>query len=35
MVVISERSLVRPGLENIKLVNYEDRIIVAVVLIDI
>ena len=35
MAVISGRSLVRPVLENMKLVNYEDRVIVIVVLIKI
>ena len=35
MVVSSERSLVCPALENIKLVNSEDRVIVIVVLIKI
>ena len=35
MVVSSGRSLVRPALDNIKLVNYEDRVIVTVVLIEI
>ena len=33
VVVSSGRSLVRPALENTKLVNYEDRVIVTVVLI--
>ena len=35
VVVSSGRSLVRPALENIKLVNYEDIVIVTVVLIEI
>ena len=35
MVVSSGRSLVRPDLENIKSVNYEDRVIVTIVLIEI
>ena len=35
VVVSSERSLVRPALENIKLVNYKDRIIATVILIKI
>ena len=35
-VVVSDgRSFVPPALENIKSVNYEDRVIVAVVLIEI
>ena len=32
MVVSGGRSLVRPALENIKLINYKDRAIVTVVL---
>ena len=35
VVVSSGKSLVRPTLENVKLVNYEDRVIVTVVLIEI
>ena len=35
VVVSSGRSLVRPALENIKLMNYEDRVIVTAVLIEI
>ena len=35
LVVSSRRSLVRPALQNIKLVNNEDRVIVTVVLIEI
>ena len=35
MVVNSGRSLVRPALENIKVVNYEDRVIVTAVFIGI
>ena len=35
MIVNSGMSLVGPALENIKLVNYKDRIIVTVVLIEI
>ena len=35
MVVSSGRSLVRPALDNIKSVNYEDRVIVTVVSIEI
>ena len=35
VVLSSGRSLVRPALENIKLVNYKDRVIVAVALIKI
>ena len=35
VVIISGRNLVRPALENIKLVNYEDRVIVVVALIKI
>ena len=31
VVVSSERSLVHPALENIKLVNYDDRTIVTIV----
>ena len=32
VIVSSGRSLTRPALENIKEVNYEDRVIVTVVL---
>ena len=35
VVLSSGRSLVRPGLENIKLVNYEYRVIVTDVFIEI
>ena len=35
MVVSGGRSLVHPALDNIKLVNYENRVIVTVVLIEI
>ena len=35
MIVSSGRSLVRPAPENIKLVKYEDRVIVTAVLIEI
>ena len=35
VVESSGRSLVHPALENVKLVNYEDRVIVTIVLIKI
>ena len=35
MVVSSGRNLVRPALENIKLVNYKDKVIETVVIIKI
>ena len=35
VVVSSGRNLVCPAVENIKLVTYEDRVIVTVVLIEI
>ena len=35
VVVSSKKSLVHPALENVKLVNYKDRVIVTVVLIEI
>ena len=35
MVVSSGRSSLRPALENLKLLNYEDRVIVTIVLIEI
>ena len=35
VVVSSGKSLVHPALENIKLVNYEDRVIATVILIKI
>ena len=35
VVVRNGRSLVRPALENRKLANYEDRVIVTVVFIEI
>ena len=34
-IVSSGRSLMRPALENVKLVKYKDRVIVTVVLIEI
>ena len=35
VVVSSRKSVVRSALENVKLVNYKDRVIVTVVLIEI